>query len=392
MVLVKSIIAAKPIHHFMVMEAPTWVFAELVSWMRSFFWKGKEKVNGGQCLVVWNTICRPTHYGRLGVKNLQLQALALRVRWEWLHRTDPDRPWHGIPMVEDKMARRVFDSLVHIIVGDWSRVLFWRDRWIHGFTIIDIAPLIYNCVEARTRIRRPVQEATDNNRWLNDFHGELSFTAQLQLMQLGHVVASVHRNTQADQFSWPSDTSRMYTTRSTYQRLCIGLERSPFAECVWRSWAPLRCKIFTWLAAQHRLWTSYRCARHGLQDRPSTCFIYLQEEDNVDHILVQCVYVGEVWHYGFQELDIHTQRPELQDTFLDWWLLARTQFRQAERRGFDTLVIVTAWALWKQRNARVFNIPHQFKSPRQLLCQIASELQDLKSAGIGVGDLQRFVR
>lgn len=59
LVLVKSVIAAKPIHHFMVTEAPAWVFEELDSCMRAFFWKGKEKVSGRHCLVAWKTICRP---------------------------------------------------------------------------------------------------------------------------------------------------------------------------------------------------------------------------------------------------------------------------------------------------------------------------------------------
>ena len=93
LILVKSVIAAKPVHHFMVTEAPDWVFDELDRWMRAFFWKGKEKVNGGQCLVAWNSICRPTDYGGLGIKSLKQQALALRVRWEWLRRADQYRPW-----------------------------------------------------------------------------------------------------------------------------------------------------------------------------------------------------------------------------------------------------------------------------------------------------------
>lgn len=44
LVLVKSVIAAKPIHHFMVTHAPVWVFEEIEQWMRSFFWAGKEKI------------------------------------------------------------------------------------------------------------------------------------------------------------------------------------------------------------------------------------------------------------------------------------------------------------------------------------------------------------
>lgn len=137
----------------------------------------------------------PGLFGGLGVKNLQLQALALRVRWEWLRRTEPDRPWQGIPMIEDQMAKRVFDSLVHIKVGEGSRVLFWSDRWIHGFAIFDIAPMIQNCMNARTRNRWTVQQALENNAWLLDINGDLSFTAQLQLMHLGHAVASLQRDT-----------------------------------------------------------------------------------------------------------------------------------------------------------------------------------------------------
>jgi hypothetical protein len=75
----------------MVAEAPAWVHEELVKWMRAFFWAGKKEVNGGQCMVAWDTICKPIQLGGLGVKDLRLQGLALRVRWCWLRRTDPAR-------------------------------------------------------------------------------------------------------------------------------------------------------------------------------------------------------------------------------------------------------------------------------------------------------------
>ena len=41
--------------------------------------------------------------------------------------------------------------------------------------------------------------------------------------------------------------------------------------------------------------------------------------------------------------------------FMEWWLMVHTGFNGPERRGFDTLVAAGTWALWKQRNARVFN-------------------------------------
>ena len=103
--MVKSVVAAKPIHHFMITDAPAWVFEELDKWMRDFFWAGKEKSHGGQCLVAWDAVCKPTSFEGLGVKNLALQALTLRVRWEWLRRYDPSRPWQGLNMIVDDQAR-----------------------------------------------------------------------------------------------------------------------------------------------------------------------------------------------------------------------------------------------------------------------------------------------
>ena len=127
LILVKSFIAARPIHQLLLMKPPIWVLEDMDSWMRAFFWAGKDWAHGGQCLVAWNAICKPLTLGGLGVKNLQLQSLALRVRWEWLKRTEPARPWQGLPMMEDRLAREVFDSLVHIQVGSGDSVLLWRD-------------------------------------------------------------------------------------------------------------------------------------------------------------------------------------------------------------------------------------------------------------------------
>lgn len=59
----------------MVVDAPNWVFEDMNEWMRSFFYAGKDKSNGGQFLVAWDMICRTMCYGDLGVKNLRLQAL-----------------------------------------------------------------------------------------------------------------------------------------------------------------------------------------------------------------------------------------------------------------------------------------------------------------------------
>jgi hypothetical protein len=80
LILIKTVVSAKPIHQLMVAEAPGWMLDEVEKWERAFFWVGKNKVNGGQCLVAWDSVCKPYEFGGLGVKNLRLHGLALRVR------------------------------------------------------------------------------------------------------------------------------------------------------------------------------------------------------------------------------------------------------------------------------------------------------------------------
>ena len=152
-------------------------------------------------------------------------------------------------MMRDEEAKAVFDTLVDIKVGSGERVLFWKHRWIHGAAAADIAPLLVALVPARTANRCTVCQALDDASWTQDFEANTSFTTLTQLMHLVHAINTVPRDPdQPDSFTWPLTTSGSYSAKSVYQYLCSELTRSPTASCTWRSWAPLKCKLFVWLA------------------------------------------------------------------------------------------------------------------------------------------------
>lgn len=52
-----------------------------------------DDAQGGHCLVAWGKACRPVELGGLGIHNLQLLNHALRIRWLWLQKSDPNKPW-----------------------------------------------------------------------------------------------------------------------------------------------------------------------------------------------------------------------------------------------------------------------------------------------------------
>ena len=204
-------------------------------------------------------------------------------------------------------------------------------------------------------------------------------------MELCEAIPQVDRDTEEDdRFLWPCAPSGSFSASSTYERLCQGGERFATADCIWKSKATLKCKIFQWLAIKRRLWTTDRRARHGLQEFPNACFLCLQEIDSVEHILVQCPYAREVWFRCFRGVGLTDFTPTIDDELEFWWLRVRARFRGKEKRQFDSQVILICWSLWKQRNARAFNNASRFATPEVLVRRIDEEARLWGLAGVGV--------
>ena len=94
---------------------------------------------GGHCLVAWPKVCLPKELGGLGISNLQNLSWALRMRWLWLKKTDPNRPWHMFHIPVHNCVQAFFSVAVISVVGNGAATLFSTDRWIDGQSIADLA-------------------------------------------------------------------------------------------------------------------------------------------------------------------------------------------------------------------------------------------------------------
>jgi hypothetical protein len=105
--------------------------------------------------------------------------------------------------------------------------------------------------------------------------------------------------------------------------------------------------------------------------------------DSASHIFVECVYARQVWLGCLTVLGIDVDIPCAQDSLQNWWKNARGRFRKKEKQGFDALVILITWRLWKQRNARVFNNHRKQFSVQGLVDQVIAEWELWSVAGLG---------
>jgi hypothetical protein len=233
LVLIKAVMCARPTHNLLISEAPAWLIQEVEKHFHGFFWAASERASGGQCLVAWDQLCKPLEYGGLGIKDLKLQSLALRVRWQWLQRTAMLRPWQGLAQLKDKAARALFHNLIQIEVGDGSRVLFWRDRWINGRSGTDFAPGLCLTISARICNARTVEQTMLDNRWFSDIPGTLATRGAKELITLWAAVHGVQRHAdRKDCFRWPWTASGQYSAKSTYEMIHKGGIRSKLHKAI----------------------------------------------------------------------------------------------------------------------------------------------------------------
>lgn len=160
--------------------------------------------------------------------------------------------------------------------------------------------------------------------------------------------------------------------------LCGGIQFEPHHR-LWRSWAPLKVKIFVWLACWKRCWTSHRLACRGLP-HPDKCPLCDQQEEDIDHLLISYVFVREVWHQVLSWVRLQEVTPTPQEqSFQLWWRRVERRLIKEHRKGFNTLVMLVAWETWKHSNKCVFD----GVAPRTqvMLTEIKQEAQLWAKAG-----------
>lgn len=223
LVLTKAVLSIIPTYMLMADQLPAWAIEDTDRIRRKFLWAGRDtSIGEGECLVAWPTVCLLTIHGGLGMQNLKLARFALRTRWLWLQWTDLDRAWAALPMRVEPQVQDLFDASIQIQVGDGAQTLFWRDNWLDGRSVDDLAPTLVALISLRT-----VAQPLTDSQWVRDITSGLSVTALVEYLHLWDRLASVHLNTQGDIIRWRWTTDGMYSEHSAYLLMDQGISASP---------------------------------------------------------------------------------------------------------------------------------------------------------------------
>jgi hypothetical protein len=105
---VQFVLTSMLIYLAMALDLPQWAYKAFDKIRRNYYWRGHKEAKGGHCLVAWNTVCQPIELGGLGISNLRNLSWALRLRWLWLQKTEPHRPWSALSIQVPDQVRAFF--------------------------------------------------------------------------------------------------------------------------------------------------------------------------------------------------------------------------------------------------------------------------------------------
>jgi hypothetical protein len=152
---------------------------------------------------------------------------------------EPDKPWAGLPMHFPSKVKSFFHAATHTEIGNGHSTLFWEDRWIHGRSVMDIAPRLLLVVPRRIQNSRTVHAALANRSWLNDIQGALTVEVLVDYLDLWDAIITVNINQhREDKHIFRFAHNGKYSAKVAYESLFIGSTYFEHCDRVWHSWSP----------------------------------------------------------------------------------------------------------------------------------------------------------
>jgi len=145
-------------------------------------------------------------------------GFALRLRWEWLRRSQPDAVWSLLPSKPERKVDHMFQASVSVQVGDGASACFWTDSWLSNGPICRSAPNLFRAVACR-RHNRTVKDALDGRQWTRDITGAPTAAVLCEYIHLWDTLETFQLSPHtSDRFIWKWTASGTYTASSAYRR------------------------------------------------------------------------------------------------------------------------------------------------------------------------------
>uniref|UniRef100_A0A2N9ESY8 PARP catalytic domain-containing protein n=1 Tax=Fagus sylvatica TaxID=28930 RepID=A0A2N9ESY8_FAGSY len=348
---------------------------------REFLWGGMgDEVK--HHLVGWDKVCAPKEVGGLGVRSLFLTNKALLGKWLWRFgveghhlwrrvlvakfgsdlggwRTKPIRGPHGCGLWKGIMSGwEDYFQHVEFVVGQGTRVSFWKDKWCGDTSLMVLFPTLFTCFSNREATIAEVFSGLDsrgvrewNVTFVQDFNDwEVDVVVEFFQFLHSHMVPIAAPNVAPDGLRWKPCKDGVFASRSFYYALIDrrGV-RFPW-KSIWRVRAPPRVAFFVWTATWGRILTCDNLMRRGYT-MAGWCCMCCCDGETVDHLLLHCSAAQKLWNFVFLTFRVHWVLPrQVADLLFGW----HNWFGKHHSHIWNLIPLCLMWTVWRERNLRTF--------------------------------------
>ncbi|KAG8072286.1 hypothetical protein GUJ93_ZPchr0006g43351 [Zizania palustris] len=374
MVLINSCLSSIPLYMMGVFMLPETVHRDIDSIRSKFFWGGMENKRKYH-LMNWKKLCTPKDYGGLGFMDIRAMNTALLCKW--IYHLEAGNKGICYTLLRNKYCGvegffqsspgggSFFWKCLHKVqswtriggaykLGTGRQISFWRNTWIGD---LPLYVKFYHIFEIAADSEATVCDNYDDGVWKIELKRSLTQEDMVEWDGLNSLLDGVVLGDEMDEMVWCFGKSG-FRSNHIYRLLVFGGVKDIGPVNLWKSWTPLKIKIFLWLLFKGRIPVGFTLQKMGWRGDPR-CKLCGANED-MDHIFFRCQMAQFVWCFVRDALG-WADSPLSLRSFIDSHLM----------RGSATLKLVNvwvfsgcAWALWLQRNCFVFQnrISHNIMS------------------------------
>jgi hypothetical protein len=103
------------------------------------------------------------------------------------------------------------------LVGNGQNKIFWKDWWLNGETIADLAPEMAAAVVPKEACSRTVAQCLSNRSWVGDIKPEVSINGIRQYLLLWDLLENVALTEEADKHIWRHTGNGTFSSKSCYR-------------------------------------------------------------------------------------------------------------------------------------------------------------------------------
>ncbi|XP_028064362.1 uncharacterized protein LOC114267521 [Camellia sinensis] len=385
--LIRSVLSSLPVYYLSILKMPHSVIKTIESLRAAFLWGGSElrrKIH----LVKWEEITKKRDQGGLGIRRIQDVNDYLLAKWwwrfgvedkslwkrvlcsryqynggKWLPFPSSDeylsKVWGGILRVgqSNSQLKSIFLDNIKLVVGNGGRIQVWLDHWCGNQCLMEKFPRLFSLsTEKDITLSALLERKRLSGVWNFKFRRVLFAWEAEELERLVTLVnqAELGAGDNEDCLKWLACSSEQFSI-SSLSKVCAD---SPSILCtglLWYNLAPPKVQFLGWLAWKGRLKTTMFLQKIGVLNQSASidCVLCRNDAETVNHVLLWCPFVWQVWSTVLNWWGIQWAVPGNVEGLLHWWM--GFKWRKFEDRIWKVIPLAVMWSTWKLRNEVIFS-------------------------------------